>query len=185
MCIDALKRNGVLTLDELRQRQGYPTQAQFVSGPTVVMECIEQIPCNPCETACPRKAITVGSPITNLPMINYSLCVACGMCISACPGLAIYIKDFTYGPDTALISFPYEYAPLPSVGENVVMVNRKGEPQCTGRVLRVANGTANKKTAVITAVFDKTCFDNVVNMLPPVLGGKGCSVSQNNKKGEL
>ncbi len=167
MCrTDGLKRNGVLTLEELRQRAGYPTAEQFEKGPTVVIECVEEIPCNPCEMACPRHAITVGNPITNLPMIAHESCVACGLCISACPGLAIYIKDWTHSPQRASISFPYEYVPLPAVGDQVDMVNRKGEPLCKGRILKVLNGKANKSTAVITAEFDRAFFYDVVNMRP-------------------
>ncbi|MGM9545804.1 MAG: 4Fe-4S binding protein [Vescimonas sp.] len=164
MCKEGLKLTGVPSAQELCSRPGYPSQEQFEKGPTVVIECLEEIPCNPCETACPKHAICVGNPITNLPMIEYEKCIHCGMCISACPGLAIYIKDLTYSQSQASISFPYEYYPLPEVGSTVEMVDRKGRVLCSGQVLRVINPASNKQTAVVTAAYDKAYFNDVVNM---------------------
>lgn len=164
MCIEGLKISGIVSKEELQNRLGYPSREQFEKGPTVVIECMEEIPCNPCEMACPKQAIYVGEPITNLPMVAYEKCVACGMCISACPGLAIYMKDYTYSADKASISFPFEYYPLPQVGSTVEMVDRKGQVRCIGNIIKVVNGKVNKRTAVVTATYDKAFFDDVVNM---------------------
>ena len=164
MCENGLKKTGIVSVEELQSRTGYPSEEQFRKGPTVVIECMEEIPCNPCEMACPKHAIHVGTPITNLPVVAYEKCIACGMCISACPGLAIYIKDFTYSDSQASISFPFEYYPLPRVGDTVKMVDRSGQALCTGQVIRVTNGNANRQTAVITVAYDKTFFDDIISM---------------------
>lgn len=161
---EGLKTVGAPSLEELKAHGCLPEKEEYLQGPFIVMECIEGIPCNPCEAACPKKAITVGDPITNLPRVDRKLCVACGICISACPGLAIYRKDYCYSDTEATVSFPFEYLPLPEIGQSVKLVNRCGEEMCDGVVSKVVNPPANRATAVITAVFDKKYFEDVVNM---------------------
>ena len=39
---------------------GIPSEERMKLGPVACIECLQQIPCNPCEEACPRGAITVG-----------------------------------------------------------------------------------------------------------------------------
>ena len=57
-------------LERIKTIPGYPGDERIEKGPVVVIECDEDIPCNPCEDICPREAITVGEPITNLPRID-------------------------------------------------------------------------------------------------------------------
>lgn len=112
--------------------------------PVAVIECQQEIPCNPCETACPQGAISVGEPITNLPRLDPEKCTGCGLCVTACPGLAIFLvkRDGV----RAEVTFPYEFLPRPAVGDVVEAVNREGQVVCpaqvtTVRQLRAADGT--------------------------------------------
>lgn len=91
-----------------------------------VIECPEEIPCNPCETACPQGAIQVGEPITNRPRLDTQRCIGCGLCVAACPGLAIFLEN-TDDDGQAEVTFPYEFLPFPEPGETVTAVNREGE----------------------------------------------------------
>jgi len=159
-----LKIKGAPSIEELRASPAFPSYEELRRGPIAVIECIEEIPCNPCEGACPFHAIRVGSPITNLPHLDVEKCVGCGRCVAACSGLCIYVKDFTYSETTCTISFPFEYLPLPEVGQEVEMVDRHGNVICKGTVRRVNNAKANDNTAVITAEYDKAYFEDVVNM---------------------
>ncbi|HHT71503.1 MAG: 4Fe-4S dicluster domain-containing protein [bacterium] len=91
-----------------------------------VIECPEEIPCNPCETVCPQGAIQVGNPITSRPRLDTRHCIGCGACVAACPGLAIFlVSSDNNGPDE--VTFPYEFLPRPEPGESVTAVNRDGE----------------------------------------------------------
>ena len=95
---------------------GIPTPERLERGPVACIECVQCIPCNPCETACPQKAITVGAEITALPKLDADKCNGCGICITRCPGLAIFNLHKNYSETTSLVSFPYEYVPLPEPG---------------------------------------------------------------------
>ncbi|HBD64373.1 MAG TPA: 4Fe-4S ferredoxin [Clostridiales bacterium] len=160
----SLKTTGAPTLEELHKSPAFPSHDRLRKGPVVIIECIEEIPCNPCEASCSKGAITIGESITNLPEIDFEKCIACGMCIAACPGLAIYIKDYTYSDTNALLSFPYEYYPLPNEGDIVEAVDRHGKSVCNARVVKVRNPKANDHTAVVTIEYPKEFFEEAVSM---------------------
>jgi Fe-S-cluster-containing hydrogenase component 2 len=155
---------GAPSIEELVQTPGFPGREQMMQKPIAVIECVEEITCNHCKTSCPHGAITVGYPITALPVLDVEKCKGCGLCIAACPGLAIYLKDYTYSEERALVMFPFEYYPLPEAGQQVTLVNRLGEEVCKGEVLRVNRSRRNDRTTVISAAFDKEYFFDVVNM---------------------
>lgn len=163
--MSGLKKTGAPSLEELNASPAFPGEEQLRRGPIAVIECIEEIPCNPCETACPYGAITVGNPITNLPRIDLDKCIGCGSCVALCPGLAIYIKDYTHSETAASVSFPFEYLPLPQKGDAVTVAGRHGEPLCEGKVLRVVNSKRNNRTAVVTVEFPKAYFDDAITIL--------------------
>lgn len=161
---NCLKKIGCPSIEELRNSPAFPKMEDYLQGPVAVIECIEEIPCNPCETSCPRGAISVGKPITNLPRIDFKKCTGCGICAAACPGLAIYIKNYGYSEEEALITFPYEYLPLPEEGDIVTAAGRRGQEICSGKIVRVLQSKASNKTAMISMAFPKQYSDEVVTM---------------------
>ena len=110
-----IAKTGFLNSSELKEIGRYPSEERMSRGPVAVIECCQNIPCNPCETACRFGAITVGDPITNLPVIDENKCIGCGVCITKCPGLAIFLVDKS--KKDARVSFPFEYLPLPEKGD--------------------------------------------------------------------
>ena len=129
-----------------------------------VIECLQPIPCNPCEGACNFGAIHVGTPIINLPVLNEEKCTGCGMCITRCPGLAIFVVDKSYMEGFATVSFPHEYLPLPVKGQMVDAVNRSGEVKCKAEVLRINNAVSNDHTPVVTVIVPLELADTVRGM---------------------
>jgi Fe-S-cluster-containing hydrogenase component 2 len=127
----------------------------MAKGPIVVIECVQDIPCNPCEPACPKGAIRIGNPITNLPVFFPENCDGCGRCIPLCPGQAIFRVDMTYSKEKATVSFPYEFHPMPKKGDAVQGVNRAGEMVCDSEVLKVQRPKSFEHTAVITITVPK------------------------------
>lgn len=158
----SLKTTGAPSLEELRAVDMLPPVEALEKKACVCIECVEEIPCNPCETGCPQGALKVGNPITNLPVIDRGKCTACGLCIPACPGLAITIKSIQGG--AARIRFPWEYLPLPVKEQEVEMVDRNGEVVCRGRIVAVANPARNNRTAVLTAEFPREFALKVISI---------------------
>ncbi len=158
---DSIIFKGYPSIDEIKKFNTWSTDERFNKGPVAVIECVQEIPCNPCEDACRFKAIKIGNPITNCPTLDLDKCTGCGMCVAACSGLAIFIVDKTYSDNEATISFPFEYLPLPKKGDEVQAVNRAGEFVCMGRVVKIMNPKINDGTVVVTISIPKEHSDIV------------------------
>ena len=133
---------------------GIPSKERMLKGPVAVIECFQEIPCNVCELACPRGAIKVGHPITNLPRLDEDKCIGCKSCIPKCPGLAIFVIDLSRR-DEARISLPYEFLPVPTIGMEVIVLDRSGRSITKGRVIEVLYREEFDKTYVITISIPK------------------------------
>lgn len=155
-----IRLTGIPSAEELAASPGIPGRKRLEKGPVAYIECVQEIPCNPCEKACPFGAIQVGKPITNLPRLDEEKCTGCGICIAQCPGLAIFKIDKKYTANSSLVEFPYEYLPLPKEGEIVPCGNRAGEYLVDGKVVRVKNQRTHDGTAVIAVeVPQEYCLD--------------------------
>lgn len=158
-----LTQNGFITDEEMEPKQ-IPTTERYQRGPVACIECIQEIPCNPCEKACKQGAIVIGSPITKLPVLLEDKCSGCGLCVAQCPGLAIFVVDKTYSDTEAAVTFPYEYTPLPAEKDEVDAVSRSGKVVCKAKVVKVLNLKAFDKTPVITLAIPKQFADAVRSM---------------------
>ena len=161
---EQLYEKGVVSTDYLKKMGYYPSEERFSKGPVVICECVECIPCNPCETACRFGAITVGENISSIPHIESDKCTGCGLCISACSGLALFIIDKSYSRDVASVSFPFEYLPLPDVGDTVDATDRSGESICKGIVKKIVFTKRSDRTTVVTLEVPKKFVDEVRGM---------------------
>ena len=150
---------GYLSADELATC--LPAPERMAKGPVAVIECVQDIPCNPCEEACPVRAITVGLPITSLPVLDAAKCIGCGVCIARCPGLAIFVVDGSRPGDEGTIQLPYEAWPLPEPGESVHALDRAGRRVGTGTVEKVLSAKAQDHTAVVTVRVSKQLLNTV------------------------
>jgi len=138
-------KNGILGIEDIE----VPPQERRQRGRVVMIECVQQIPCNPCTEVCPQGAITIEGDITNVPHVDFEKCNGCGICIANCPGLAIFAVDESLGDEIAEVGLPYEFRPLPEKGEIVELINRAGEKIGTGKVKRALSPKSFDKTAVV------------------------------------
>ena len=153
MLSDKLKSTGLADAEDLQTI--WPSEERLKKGPVVIVECFQEIPCNPCETSCPQKAIIVGDDINALPQVDYGKCNGCTICVSRCPGLAVFVVDASYSPAESTITMPYEFLPLPQKGETVEGLDREGRKCCQAKVIRVVNTKAQDKTPLVTLAIPK------------------------------
>jgi Fe-S-cluster-containing hydrogenase component 2 len=133
----------------------------------VFIDCPEEIPCNPCESACPFGAIKIPGNLTARPVTDLEKCTGCGKCVAACPGQACFVIDPDFGPGEASVDFPYEYLPLPEKGLEVQAMNNEGEKVCQGRVVQVLSPKDAERTHILRiAVLRDKAYD-VRGILPP------------------
>ena len=109
---DYIVEPGVLDISRMQRDGLYPTDERLRQGPIAVLECSQEIPCNPCETACKKGFIEIGEEITSIPALSEE-CSGCGLCLPRCPGLSIFILDGSLPGERAAITIPYEFLPLP------------------------------------------------------------------------
>lgn len=57
--------------------------------------------------------------------------------MTACPGLAVFVIDETYSEDKTVVRIPYEFLPLPQVGDTVDAVDRDGQVVGKAQVVKV------------------------------------------------
>ncbi|MDF2513182.1 MAG: thioredoxin reductase [Herbinix sp.] len=116
-----------------------------------VIECTQNIPCNPCQDACSRKCIKIGSKITALPSIDESKdCSGCGLCVASCSGQAIFLVNEEQEAGYATVTLPYEFLPLPSKGDKGIALDRSGKEVCKASVLEVKSSKAFDHTNLLT-----------------------------------
>lgn len=143
----SLLKNGYIADDEIERFPGVTHR----KGIHPVIECTQNIPCNPCQDACPKKCISIGANITSLPIaVPGADCINCGMCVASCSGQAIFLVDEDCGDGTATVTLPYEFLPLPEVGAKGDALGRNGQKVCEAEVVQVKSMKAYDKTNLLT-----------------------------------
>lgn len=130
-----------------------PSIQRRQQGPYVVMECYEEIPCDPCKTSCKFNAVKMDA-LNECPQCDYAACTGCGNCVSKCPGLACFVINETVGDGKIDITFPYELCPLPKKGDIVDALGRDGSVVGKAEIIRVLSNEKMDHTNVITMRVD-------------------------------
>ncbi len=144
----SLLAKGYVTDEELAE---FPACSTKVSGVHPVIECTQNIPCDPCQDACKFGCIKVGSNISKLPVINpEATCTGCGMCIASCSGQAIFLVNEDYEDGFATVALPYEFLPLPQAGDKGKALDRSGKPVCDAEIVSVKSSKVMDMTNILT-----------------------------------
>ncbi|MBA7554254.1 Ion-translocating oxidoreductase complex subunit B [subsurface metagenome] len=147
-----LERTGIPTDDDLEKV--IPDKKRLAKGPVVIIECFQKIPCDPCAISCKLGAIKPFKDINDLPIVDFDKCTGCGICISSCPGLAVFVIDMNYSDEKSLIKLPHEMLPLPEKGEDVYALDRAGS--ILGKVKAVRVLKIKNKTNIISLEVPKS-----------------------------
>ncbi|MBN2300385.1 MAG: 4Fe-4S binding protein [Acholeplasmataceae bacterium] len=152
-------------------KSGVPTKEQVLSRffdektlirPKAILECYEDIPCNPCETSCPFDAIVIGENMNTQPKLIVDKCTGCGICVTSCPGLAIIVAQLI--GNLAVFKIPYELLPLPKKGEEWFGINRNGDVICDAKIEAVLAGKKQDHTALVTVSVPKKWIHDFVTI---------------------
>ncbi|MGN0152552.1 MAG: FAD-dependent oxidoreductase [Wujia sp.] len=142
-----LLTHGYVAEDEIDRFPGVVKQ----KGLHPVIECTQNIPCNPCQDACPKHCIRIGENITALPAIDTDhQCIGCGMCVASCSGQAIFLVNEDYEPGFATVMMPYEFLPLPKKGDRGAALDRSGNKIGEAEVIEVRSAAVFDKTNLLT-----------------------------------
>lgn len=142
-----LLKKGYLTDEEVMKYPG----VKFIKGIHPVIECSQNIPCNPCQDACPQKCIKIGGKITSLPVVDEdSTCIGCGLCVASCSGQSIFLINEDYEEEYTSVTLPYEFLPLPEKGTRGIALDRSGHRICETEVVEVKSPSAFDHTNLLT-----------------------------------
>jgi len=143
-----LINDGIPTKEDLAAN--CPSEERMAKGPVAIIECFQEIPCDPCVKSCKQGAITMPGDVNDLPVLDAENCNGCGLCIMLCPGLAIFVVDKTYSKDFALVKLPFEYVPLPITGQFAAGLDRAGKELGWFEVVKVTSGGKKNMTRIIS-----------------------------------
>jgi len=147
------EKTGILSIADLQ----IPKKKQLEKG-VAILECVQEIPCNPCVESCPVHAISM-KDINAPPVNNFEKCIGCTKCVGVCPGLAIFVIKIR--EDKAWITLPYEFVTVPKVGDVVQALDRVGRVRGKALVKKVVK---QGKTVVVTIEVNSSLAMDIRNI---------------------
>ncbi len=117
----------------LHQHPGTPN-LESDSRAVASIECIENISCRTCESACPEKAIRIDRGDTPSFLLQ-DLCTGCGACLDVCPASIPVLLQTNPQSSQAKLTLSWRTPDQkPARGDTLELRNRRGDSLGTGRV---------------------------------------------------
>ena len=157
-----LNQTGIPSKDQVLSR--FPKENDLLK-PKAILECYEDIPCNPCATSCPFDAIDIGENINKQPVLDVDKCTGCAICVTSCPGLVISVAQLV--GDQAVFKIPYEFLPLPNPKDVWHGVNRAGEVICDALIEKVITSKTMDRTALVTVSVPRNYLHEFITVRKP------------------
>ena len=131
-----------------------------------IINCIQEIPCNPCITVCPKNCIKLdGDSIMNIPIYDIDECIGCEQCVAICPGLAISLVDFRKSPDYAVVTIPFEFKKgTINVGDIIQSVDIAGNDVEMVEILDIKDIKKNDRTSLLKLKVSGNNAKNVIGI---------------------
>ena len=126
------------------EKPNLPSPERMQLKAFVQADCLYGFACNPCSFSCPQGAIT--KPTTDsTPTIDYDKCIGCMLCVSNCPGLAI----FGYDVQKSTCFLPIEYEA--QEGAEVYLVDNDGQKIGEGVIEKIIKKSNKTNVARVRA----------------------------------
>lgn len=125
-------------------------------GVSPIFHCCQEIPCNPCTSVCPEKAIVIGEDIRGRPrFIGEEIgrkCIGCSQCVAICPGLAVTLVDYRRDPDWPIVTIAHEFPKeWIAKGDQIMVLDTEGEELGRVEVLSVASAKKLNRALLVRA----------------------------------
>ncbi len=117
-------QRGYNTREELDELNVLPSEEIVALKRVAMIECTEEIPCNPCAYVCRVDAISKDS-LSSPGTVDFEKCSGCTACVAVCPGLSIFLQQIKDGK--GYVTLPYELLPAPKDGDRVELIDRSGK----------------------------------------------------------
>ena len=130
--LEAVQR-GYNTREELDELNALPPEEIVTSKRVAMIECTEEIPCNPCAYVCRVDAISKDS-LSAPGTVDWEKCSGCTACVAVCPGLSIFLQQIKDGK--GYVTLPYELLPAPKDGDSVELIDRSGKVVGEGVIVK-------------------------------------------------
>ena len=163
-------QRGYNTREELEELKVLPPEEIVVSKRVAMIECTEEIPCNPCAYVCRVDAISKES-LSSPGIVDFEKCSGCTACVAVCPGLSIFLQQIKDGK--GYVTLPYELLPAPKAGDRVELIDRSGKVVGAGVIVKPtyqARGDAYPRW-VVTVEMDEPALSYEVRSIK-ILGDK-------------
>ncbi len=156
--VGEISKDWYTTAEILKSRPGKSVPETYPAGENGVfplLHCVQEIPCDPCTTVCPRDLIHIHSDdIRALPAFEVAdpakACTGCEKCVTICPGLAVTLVDYRKDPAWPTVTLPFEFLrERIEVGDRVVVLDTEGKPLGQVEVTGVRAIKANDRTLLV------------------------------------
>ena len=145
-----------------------------------VIRCVEEIPCDPCQEACPVHAIDMPDGWIMAQPEFLGMCIGCSQCVVACPGLAIVLVDERADPSqvTALLTLPWEISDgTVNPGDEVQTVGFEASPVGKGTIKAVKKSPSHdrRRLVMLEVPYDdrhEVSGFSIQSEIPPVSTGE-------------